>query len=180
MLRELAPAREPGDAEAAAARAAEEGAEGGAPPPAAAAAAAAPPAAPSIKEMKAKIREAGLGTADLLERQQVVARHEQALARLAEAARAKKAAPAKAPGGRHSTDYSRFDHVASDDDDTDEDMPGLADPDAAPAEDDTAELKKVRKRVKKFALWRDADKKPKRPRDDSSSGTAPPAKKVKA
>ena len=41
--------------------------------------------------MKAKIREAGLGTADLLERQQVVARHEQALARLAEAARAKKA-----------------------------------------------------------------------------------------
>ena len=83
--------------------------------------------------MKAKIREAGLGTADLLERQQVVARHEQALARLAEAARAKKAAPAKAPGGRHSTDYSRFDHVASDDDDTDEDMPGLADPDAAPA-----------------------------------------------
>ena len=82
--------------------------------------------------MKAKIREAGLGTADLLERQQVVARHEQALARLAEAARAKKAPPAKAaPGGRHSTDYSRFDHVASDDDDTDEDMPGLADPDAA-------------------------------------------------
>ena len=91
--------------------------------------------------MKAEIREAGLGTADLLERQQVVARHEQALARLAEAARAKKAPPAaaapampppaKAPGGRHSTDYSRFDHVASDDDDTDEDMPGLADPDAA-------------------------------------------------
>ena len=56
----------------------------------------------------------------------------------------------------------------------------LPDPDAAPAEDDTAELKKVRKRVKKFALWRDADKKPKRPRDDSSSGAAPPAKKVKA
>ena len=56
----------------------------------------------------------------------------------------------------------------------------LPDPDAAPAEDDTAELKKVRKRVKKFALWRDADKKPKRPRDDSSSGTAPPAKKAKA
>ena len=56
----------------------------------------------------------------------------------------------------------------------------LPDPDAAPAEDDTAELKKVRKRVKKFALWRDADKKPKRPRDDSSSGAAPPAKKAKA
>jgi hypothetical protein len=56
--------------------------------------------------MKATIKRAGLATADLLVRSQVDERYQQALARLAEAQ--------GAPGGRHSTDYSRFDGVASD------------------------------------------------------------------
>ena len=42
-----------------------------------------PRPSPSIKEMKAAIRQAGLGVADLLERSDVEARYAQAQARLA-------------------------------------------------------------------------------------------------
>ena len=45
---------------------------------------------PSVAEMKATIRRAGLGTEDLCERSDVVARYAQAKARLAEAARLKR------------------------------------------------------------------------------------------
>ena len=45
---------------------------------------------PSVAEMKATIRQAGLGTEDLCERSDVVARYAQAKARLAEAARLKR------------------------------------------------------------------------------------------
>ena len=45
---------------------------------------------PSVAEMKATIRQAGLGTEDLCERSGVVARYAQAKARLAEAARLKR------------------------------------------------------------------------------------------
>ena len=45
---------------------------------------------PSVAEMKATIRQAGLGTEDLCERSDVVERYAQAKARLAEAARLKR------------------------------------------------------------------------------------------
>ena len=59
----------------------------------------APPRSP-IKDMKATIKRAGLSTSDLLERQQVEERYEMALARLAEAERAK--GSPTSPDGRHS------------------------------------------------------------------------------
>ena len=101
-----------------------------APAPSPAPAAPAAPAAASIKDMKATIKRAGLATADLLVRSQVDERYQQVLARLAEAQ--------GAPGGRHSTDYSRFDGVASDCG-TDDEMPGLDDPDAAAEESDSSD-----------------------------------------
>ena len=45
---------------------------------------------PGVAEMKATIRQAGLGTTDLREKSDVVARYAQAKARLAEAARLKR------------------------------------------------------------------------------------------
>ena len=63
-------------------------------------------------------------------------------------------------------------------------------PEAQVDDADNANLKKVRKRLKKCALWRDAEKKPKRPRgggdgDDPAAPAAgddppPPAKRAKA
>jgi tetratricopeptide (TPR) repeat protein len=58
------------------------------------------PARSPIKDMKATIKRAGLSTSDLLERQQVEERYEMALARLAEAERAK--GSPTSPDGRHS------------------------------------------------------------------------------